>query len=93
MWTILIFMALGILVGVTIPMKDHHVECLGKLQSVGVILLIFVMGLSMGLDRKLLSQLSILGYKALVFAALTTLFSVLAVYLLTRRLTKGRAPQ
>lgn len=93
MWTIIIFMALGILVGVTIPMNDHQVASLGKLQSVGVILLLFVMGLSMGLDRKLLSQLSTLGYKALVYAVLTTLFSVIAVYLFTRRLAKGGTPQ
>ncbi len=93
MWTILLFMALGIMVGALIPMNDRQVTTLGKLQSVGVILLLFVMGLSMGLDRKLLSQLSNLGYKALVFAGLTTLFSIAAVYMLTRGLEKRGAKQ
>lgn len=90
MWTIIVFMALGVIVGATLPMNEAQVKLLGKLQSVGVILLLFVMGLSMGLDRKLLSQLSTLGYKALIFAGLTTLFSIVAVYLLTCRMgTKG----
>lgn len=93
MWTIILFMALGILVGATIPMNDHQVILLGKLQSFGVILLLFVMGLSMGLDRKLLSQLSTLGYKALIFAGFTTFFSIAAVYMLTRRLGKGGTPK
>ncbi len=93
MWTIILFMALGVLVGATIPMNDHQVALLGKLQSAGVILLLFVMGLSMGLDRNLLSQLSTLGYKALVYAGLTTFFSITAVYLFTRRLGKGGGQQ
>lgn len=93
MWTIIFFMALGVLVGATIPMKDPQVALLGKLQSLGVILLLFVMGLSMGLDRNLLSQLNTLGYKALIYAGLTTFFSVAAVYLFTRRLAKGRTPR
>jgi uncharacterized membrane protein YbjE (DUF340 family) len=93
MWTIILFMALGVLVGAVVPMKEHQVAALGKLQSIGVILLLFVMGLSMGLDRKLLSQLSTLGYKALVYAGLTTAFSIAAVYLFTRKLGKKGAQQ
>lgn len=88
MWTIVLFMALGILAGAFIPLKEQQVGILGKLQSAGVILLLFVMGLSMGLDRKLLSQLSTLGYKALVYAILTTAFSIAVVYLFTRNLQK-----
>ncbi len=93
MWTIVLFMALGVLAGAVVPLKTHHVELLGKLQSAGVILLLFVMGLSMGLDRKLLSQLSTLGYKALVYAGLTTVFSIAGVYLFTRKLVKKGASQ
>jgi len=93
MWTIVLFMALGVLAGAVIPMKAHQVDLLGKLQSAGVILLLFVMGLSMGLDRKLLSQLSTLGYKALVYAGLTTAFSIAIVYLFTRKLIKKGASQ
>lgn len=91
MWTIILFMAFGILVGAAVPMKDKQISIIGKLQSAGVILLLFVMGLSMGLDRRLLSQLSTLGYKALVYAGLTTVFSIALVYLFTRRLGKGGA--
>lgn len=93
MWTIILFMALGILAGAVVPLKARQVDLLGKLQSAGVILLLFVMGLSMGLDRKLLSQLSTLGYKALIYAALTTLFSILCVYLFTRKLPRKGASQ
>lgn len=88
MWTLLLFMALGIAVGAFVPFNEKQVSLLGTLQSAGVILLLFVMGLSMGLDRQLLSQLSTLGLRAAVFAALTTCFSILAVYLFTRRLPR-----
>lgn len=93
MWTIVLFMALGVLVGAVMPLKAHQVSLLGKLQSAGVILLLFVMGLSMGLDRKLLSQLSTLGYKALVYAGLTTAGSIACVYFFTRKLGKKEASQ
>lgn len=88
MWTIILFMALGILVGAVIQLKERQVSVLGKLQSAGVILLLFVMGLSIGLDRNLLSQLGTLGYKAFVYAGLTTAFSIAAVYLFTHKLGK-----
>jgi uncharacterized membrane protein YbjE (DUF340 family) len=93
MWTIILFMACGIAVGALVPFNEKHVGMLEKLQTFGVILLLFVMGLSMGLDRKLLSQLSTLGLKALLFAGLTTVFSIAGVYLLTKNLKKARAPQ
>lgn len=86
MWTILLFMALGVVTGALVPFSEKQTALLGKLQTVGVVLLLFVMGLSMGLDRQLLSQLSTLGYKAAVYAGLTTLFSIACVYLFTRKL-------
>jgi len=50
---------------------------------------LFVMGASIGLDHDLLTQFKSLGLKAALFALLTTTFSILLVYILSKLILKG----
>lgn len=93
MMSILFFLVLGIIIGAKINFKERSIKLLNQGQSIGVILLLFVMGLSIGLDKDLLSKLQSLGYKALIFAALTTAFSIAAVFLATYKYKTGGKPQ
>lgn len=89
MWKILIFLLVGMFIGSTFKMTDKMKLINGKLQHLGVVLLLFTMGASIGLDRNLLRNLQILGLKAAVFAILTSIFSIIIVYVSIRLLTKG----
>lgn len=89
MWKILIFLIAGMVIGSTMNMSERLKDLNGKFQHFGVLLLLFVMGAAIGLDHELLTKFQSLGFKAAVFALLTTAFSILAVYFLSTFLLKG----
>lgn len=89
MWKILIFLFAGIFIGGSVKMTDKMKLINSKLQHLGVVLLLFVMGASIGIDKNLLMKFQILGFKASIFAVLTTVFSVIVVYLTSQFILKG----
>lgn len=88
MWSIIVFLFLGVVIGVAVNIPEKVKEYTQKLQYIGVIILLFTMGVSLGLNKSLLNNLKNIGYKSLVFAFLTSLFSVVIVYLSTRLILK-----
>lgn len=56
-------------------------EKLGVIQTICLIFLLFIMGLKMGLDEKVISSFFELGFQALVITVFTITFSVLFVKL------------
>ena len=86
-FSILIFLALGILLGATIfPKKLLKLN--NKLITIGVALLLFSMGASLGGSPTFFEDVVSAGGQAAVFAVATVAGSVLMVWLLTR-LFKG----
>lgn len=79
MWIILLTLALGIVLGSVLPLGKKHKEINHKLQHVGVVILLFFMGISIGLNKQLLGQVRVLGLRTLVYGVLTTFLSVVAV--------------
>lgn len=68
-------------------------ENMGKISTFALILLLFSMGMSMGADPKITSNLPSLGGKALVLSLFTVLGSVFVVWLavrLTEKKTGGK---
>lgn len=88
MWIILISLAAGILIGLIkiIPKKAMKYNI--RIQQVGIVLLIFTMGASIGSNRDIFSNLESMGIEALVFAVLTSLLSIIAVYLISTKFIK-----
>jgi len=84
MWLILVSLGIGILFGINprlvnvIRNSDH------RLTLIGVLSLLFVMGIKIGMEKGLINDLKQIGFSALVFAVLTVLGSVIVVYLITR---------
>ena len=89
MWKILLFLGAGMLIGGFVNLSDPLKKANSKCQHFGVILLLFVMGASIGIDHDLLTQFQTLGFKASIFAILTTFFSIAIVYAMTKFLVKG----
>lgn len=74
---------LGVAVGAFVKFNEKQVKVISHLQTLGVLVLLFVMGISVGVNPDIVSKLSEIGVSALVFAILTTLMSVVVVYFVT----------
>lgn len=74
---------LGVAVGAMIKFNEKQVKIISQLQTLGVLILLFVMGISVGVNPDIVNKLSEIGISALVFALLTTLMSVVVVYIVT----------
>ncbi len=88
MWSIIIFLIAGIIVGNKLKLTDRGKTINGKFQLAGLLLLLFSMGISIGANSDVIANLSTIGIKALLFAVLTTLGSIVLVYVASLRLGK-----
>ncbi|BEP29429.1 LysO family transporter [Helicovermis profundi] len=88
MLQIIIALVLGIIVGASFNLGDKIKKNISNLQTLGVVSLLFVMGISIGINPNIISELSNIGIKALVFALLTTIFSIIFVYFITQYIVK-----
>ena len=84
MLKILISLGMGFLIGYRNILNDKMIWANSKLQLVWLLFLIFVMGMSIGMDAEILTQLPVLGAKAFIFAVATCVGSVAVVYVLYR---------
>lgn len=81
-------MILGIGTGRFFPVKYKAIN--EKLQLCCTLLLIFSMGAGLGQREGFFSELLFLGMQSFLFFLIPTLFSIAAVYLLTKRFMSGR---
>ncbi|MDL2221438.1 lysine exporter LysO family protein [Parabacteroides sp. OttesenSCG-928-N08] len=89
MFTVITIMFVGIAVGYLF----RHVQLLqktGRLITVTIVLLLFLLGISVGANRALINNLGTLGVQALVIALAGTLGSVLAAWIVYRLFFKNR---
>lgn len=77
-----------IILGAILVRQELLPECLlkriSRLQSLSLYILLGAMGLKIGSDKELMSNLHILGLKSLVMAVFTIVFSILFVKLVYR---------
>jgi len=88
MWTIIVFLIAGIIVGnrLNLGAKGKHIN--EKIQFVGLLLLLFSMGISIGANEEVVKNLNDIGFQALIFAICTTLGSIILVYIVSKKLGK-----
>jgi NhaP-type Na+/H+ or K+/H+ antiporter len=91
MSTIIIFASLmvGVLLGANQKLPKKIIKYNDLFTFVGVLVLLFVMGLSLGMKIEW-KDLRSLGYQSLVFTGLTVFFSILVVYLFAKWLIKEK---
>ena len=80
---IFIVLALGFVVGFRGILKEKGLKINAKLQTVWL-MLIFCMGVSIGRNGDIIQALPSLGGKALLYAVLAVIGSIVVVYLLTK---------
>ena len=82
---ILIALVLGAIIGYFVKLSNRGTKINGRLQQIGVIFLLFSMGVSIGADSDIIKNLPSIGLKAFLFAVGTIGCSILAVYILSEK--------
>jgi len=88
MWSIIVFLIVGIILGNRLNLNEKGKHINGKVQQVGLLLLLFSMGISIGANEDVLGNLNSIGLQAFLFAAFTTLGSIVFVYFVSQMLKK-----
>lgn len=80
-----VFLAVGIgfFIGYKGFLREKGIRINSRLQTVWLMLLIFCMGVSIGRNEEVVKNLPLLGGKAVLFAILTAVCSIIAVYILS----------
>jgi len=84
MWSIILVLIIGIIIGSLVNPTEKFKKLISKFQFLGVTLLLFAMGAGLGLNEDLLNNLKEIGWVGFLFALLTTVFSIICVYIATR---------
>lgn len=90
MWQIILSLAFGIAIGSILNLSPKQKEANSKVQQIAVIFLLFSMGISVGANKSVVLNLQSLGITALTFAILASLFSIILVYIVTRKFMRER---
>ncbi len=88
-FSILIYLVVGAVLGATI-FPRRLLWANNRLITIGLALVLFTMGASLGGSPTLLADLAAAGSQAAVLAVAATAGSVLVVWLLTRLFVRGR---
>jgi len=82
---ILIALVLGAIVGYFLKLGEKGKNVNGKLQQLGVIFLLFSMGVSIGADKDIIKNLPSIGLKSFLFAVGTIGVSIVLIYILSEK--------
>lgn len=89
MWLIIVSLAVGIAIGIAVNLRGiiprEFMSYNSRFQQIGIIILLFSMGAKIGSDKEMIGKLQVMGFKALVFALLTSFFAVLITYFVTNK--------
>lgn len=83
MWDIFLVVGIGFIIGYKGWIREKGIRLNSKLQTLWLMLLIFCMGVSIGRNGEIVKNLPALGGKALLFAVMTAVCSILVVYILS----------
>lgn len=75
----LAILAFGSLIGFKVKIKDTITSKLNMIQTLCLFFLLFIMGIRIGVDEKVLSSFFKLGYQAIILSVFSVFFSVLFV--------------
>ena len=81
---IFLVVGIGFFIGYKGLIKEKGIKLNSKLQTVWLMLLIFCMGVSIGRNGDIVKNLPILGGKAVLFAIMAALCSIIVVYIFSQ---------
>ena len=81
----LIILALGAFIGNKKLLKDSIITKLDNIQTLALLLLLFIMGISIGMDKEVIASFATIGVQAVILALFSVGFSVLAVKIISKK--------
>lgn len=78
-YLIIFFLFAGILLGFKLDQKNHFVRFADLITKAGLVILLLAMGANLGSNDQIVLQLGEIGFQAFIFAAVSIIFSLLAV--------------
>ena len=75
---------IGGIIGGKLKIIENIYKNLGKIQNISLLFLLFVMGVSIGINDKIISNLISIGFKAGIISIFTIIFSIIAVYIVKK---------
>ena len=74
----------GGIIGGRVKIIENIDKNLGKIQNISLLFLLFVMGVSIGINDKIISNLISIGFKAGIISIFTIVFSIIGVYIVKK---------
>lgn len=82
----LIILTIGIFIGGKGLLKESVTRSLNQMQTLSILLLLFVIGVSIGMDKDVVASFAAIGGQALVLAIFSIIFSILGVRSVSRHI-------
>jgi uncharacterized membrane protein YbjE (DUF340 family) len=92
MWTIFISLGVGIFLGFSNKLPKKVIRHNDQITFYGVVALLFIMGISIGMNKEIVKNIQVLGLQSLVFAFFGVLGSVIVVFMVSKILLRGGKP-
>lgn len=83
-YLIIFFLFTGIMLGFWLEKENYFVKFADSITKLGLVILLLAMGASLGSNNQIVLQLGEIGFQAFIFAALSIIFSLLAVIIFVR---------
>lgn len=71
-------------------LSDSIMKKLDRIQTFSLLLLLFIMGISIGMDREVVNSFGSIGLKALVLALFSVGFSILGVKVISGKVINAK---
>jgi uncharacterized membrane protein YbjE (DUF340 family) len=81
---------LGGLIGAKLKLKESFIKRLGSLQTACLLFLLFVMGIKIGMDEKVINSFLSIGLNAVIMSIFTVGFSIIFVYIINKLFLGGK---
>jgi len=91
MWKIILFLCSGIAIGLFFKLSERAKKFNSNLQLLGLVLLLGSMGISIGANPKIMSNLSSIGVQSFLYALFSVLFSAIIGLILIKLVKRGDA--
>jgi uncharacterized membrane protein YbjE (DUF340 family) len=81
---------LGGLIGAKVKLKENFIKRLGSFQTACLLFLLFIMGVKIGMDEKVINSFLSIGLNALIMSIFTVGFSIIFVYIINKLCLGGK---
>lgn len=88
-WKIILFLCTGMAIGLFFNLNDSAKKFNSNLQLLGLVLLLGSMGISIGANPKIMSNLSTIGFQSFLYALTSVVFSTIIGLLLIKIAKRG----